>query len=217
MLDIPALILSCAPNVAPATMQAIIKVESRGNPNAIGLNKGYKLKTQPKNSDQAKQWADYLEKNNYNFDVGLAQLNIRNIKRFGYKASDVLDPCLNVKLSARILTANYKSAKQGNISSDAALKKAISAYNTGNFSSGFSNGYVGKVYAAANIKNVDLTNIPPIVSNSSTTQINQVAKSSSKANIQPHHNSKSTNSIDDPNSSSILLYKRSKNAAKSFY
>ena len=38
MIDL-ALIMACAPNVAPSTVQAIIKVESTGNPLAVNVNK----------------------------------------------------------------------------------------------------------------------------------------------------------------------------------
>lgn len=209
MLDLLSLITMCAPNIAPATMQAIIKVESGGKPNALGLNKGYKLQSQPKTNEQAKQWADYLERNNYNFDVGLAQINIKNIKKFGYKASDLLDPCLNIKLSAKILSANYKSAKGQSSTSDEALKKAISAYNTGNFSSGFNNGYVKKVYAAASIKNIDLTNI---------TEANPKARPPVIKTIANNHKiNPSANQNNEANSSSILLYKRTHYATNAFY
>jgi hypothetical protein len=78
MLNLALLILQCATPVAQVKMPAIIKTESQNNPLAIGLNKGYKLKFQPKDPEQAKNWVEYLEKNDYNFDVGLAQINIKN-------------------------------------------------------------------------------------------------------------------------------------------
>ena len=164
MLELNALILQCALNVAPSTMMAIIKTESRNNPLAIGINKGYRLKYQPKTPEQAKEWVTYLEKNNYNFDVGLAQINIKNIHKYGYKASDAIDPCLNLKMASDILRKNYKGALASSSNSSDALKKAISAYNTGNYQAGFRNGYVQKVYANANVKSNNIS-IPPIMSN----------------------------------------------------
>lgn len=157
MLELNALILQCALNVAPSTMVAIIKTESRNNPLAIGINKGYRLKYQPKTPEQAKAWVTYLEKNNYNFDVGLAQINIKNIHKYGYKAADAIDPCLNLKMASDILHKNYKGALASSSNSSDALKKAISAYNTGNYQSGFKNGYVQRVYANANVKSINLT------------------------------------------------------------
>lgn len=145
-LDIPTYVRSCSPNVAPSTMIAIIKTESNFNPLAININnKGQRLSYQAKDLNQATQWVNYLENHNYNFDVGLGQINIKNIKRYGYKARDLLDPCANLKMAAHILASNYNGAKQRSNTTSEALYKAISAYNTGNFRSGFSNGYVKKV------------------------------------------------------------------------
>jgi type IV secretion system protein VirB1 len=138
-------ITRCAQNVAPSTMMAIVKTESNGNPLAINLNYGYRLSYQPRSYKQATAWVNYLEKNGYNFDVGITQVNIKNIHKFGYKAVDALEPCLNLKIGAKILHRNYFSAVKVSLNSQEALFKAISAYNTGNYRAGFSNGYVQKV------------------------------------------------------------------------
>lgn len=145
IIDVPQYISKCAPNVATNTMMAIIKTESNGNPLAINLNRGYKLQYQAKDYKQAAAWVKYLEKHNYNFDVGIAQINIKNVHKFGFKASDVLEPCLNIKIAAKILQANYSDAVKVSYSPQEALLKAISAYNTGNYRHGFTNGYVQKV------------------------------------------------------------------------
>lgn len=159
MLDLTTTIHQCSPQVSPVTMQAIIRTESGGNPNAIGLNKGFKLKYPASSKNQATAWVNYLEKHQYNFDVGIAQVNIKNIHKYGYKAADALDPCINLKMAGDILLKNYQSAKSQSQNSSEALSKAISAYNTGNFSSGFNNGYVKKVYAAAGNSS---DSIPPL-------------------------------------------------------
>lgn len=201
MLDLSAIILQCAINVAPSTMMAIIKTESRGNPLAVGINKGYRLQSQPKTTEQAAQWVTYLEKNNYNFDVGLAQINIKNIHKYGYKASDALDPCTNLKMASDILQKNYHGALNTSSSSHEALQKAISAYNTGNYNSGFRNGYVQKVYANANTP-VKLTDgIPPIVTTNNPSRTNK--KSITIANNNPKR--------------STMVYARKINSAANFY
>ncbi len=153
LIDLPILIKQCAPLVAISTMTAIVKTESKINPWAIGLNGHLKLKYQPNNLHQAALWVDYLESHHYNFDVGLTQVNIQNIHYYGYKARDLLDPCINLKVASKILQKNYYRALPKSNSSQEALRKAISSYNTGNFSRGFSNGYVTKVIA-----NVSTTN-----------------------------------------------------------
>ena len=74
--------------------------------------------------------------------MGLAQVNIKNIHKYGYRAEDALDPCINLKLASSILTKNYTQALINSSTSSEALQKAISAYNTGNYSAGLKNGYV---------------------------------------------------------------------------
>lgn len=145
LIDLPMLIQQCAPNIAPSTMMAIIKTESNGQPHAINLNKGKKLLYQPKTKEQAIKWVEYLELHNYNFDVGIAQINSSNIKRYRYKARDMLDPCTNIKVAGYIITSNYVNALSTSSNQQVALRKMISAYNTGNHQSGFTNGYVQKV------------------------------------------------------------------------
>jgi len=96
--------------------------------------------------EQATAWVNYLERSHYDFDVGLGQVNIRNIHKYGYKAVDMLDPCKNLRVASSILLRNYQNALTmvaGNQKD--ALYKAISAYNTGNYQHGFKNGYVQKV------------------------------------------------------------------------
>ena len=168
MIDLPLLIQQCVPSIVQASMQAIIRVESNNNPLALNINKGYKLQFQPQSDGQANKWIKYLENNHYNFDIGLAQVNIKNIHKYGYKAIDLLDPCTNLKLGSKILVENYNNALPSSKSSDEALQKAISAYNTGNFYTGFSNGYVNKVYTYASKETLALntnTDIPPISNN----------------------------------------------------
>lgn len=137
-------------NAHPTVMLAIIKTESGGNPNAININKDSngrkaRIAAQPKNREQAIQWVNYLEKNGYNFDVGLAQVNSINIRKYGYRAQDALDVCTNLRMASDILKKNYSSALYKNGDQQYAIRMAISAYNTGNYRSGFSNGYVSKV------------------------------------------------------------------------
>lgn len=145
LIDISTL-HKCYPNVSPTTMYAIIKTESNFNPLALNLNSsGKHLKYQAKNLKQATAWAEYLEKLGYNFDVGLGQINIKNIHKYGYHAKDLFEPCLNLKLAAYILQQNYTKAKSGANNSGSALYMAISAYNTGNYHTGFTNGYVSRV------------------------------------------------------------------------
>lgn len=142
--DLIDLAKKCSPTVAPTTMVTLVRTESKGNPLAIGLN-GARLKAQPKTESQAVAWVKYLDKNGYNFDVGLGQVNIANIRKYKLKPEDLLQPCLNLQVSGYILTQNYIKAKKTTNDPQIALRKALSAYNTGNQKSGFYNGYLVKV------------------------------------------------------------------------
>lgn len=149
LFDFTADIARCAPQVAPVTMLAIIQTESKGNPLAIGLNGGHKLRYPAKTLKQARAWVDYLELHNYNFDIGLLQINIKNVHKYGYRARDMLDSCNSLRVASRLLQQNYhKALNLSNKKSDALLM-ALSAYNTGDFKYGFSNGYVSTVMASA--------------------------------------------------------------------
>jgi type IV secretion system protein VirB1 len=145
MINIPSYVINCAPNIALSTMLAIVKTESQGHRLAIGLNHGKHLRYGAKNLPQAIAWVDYLEAHNYDFDIGLAQVNIKNVHKYGYRAHDMLDPCKNLTLAGVILQSNYATAKLNSRNDKEALYKTISAYNTGNYHSGFSNGYVYRV------------------------------------------------------------------------
>ena len=70
IFDLNYAISQCSYKVAPSTMLAIVKTESRGNPIAIGINGYVRLKYQAKNYKQALSWVDYLEAHGYNIDIG---------------------------------------------------------------------------------------------------------------------------------------------------
>jgi len=142
MIDIEFIML-CAPNVAPQIIQQIIQVESRGDPLAINVN-GARLERKPTDAaDAAKIARDYIAKG-YSVDLGLMQVNSRNLPSLGYRVEDMFEPCKNIAAGARILTAFYVSALPKYPDEQSALRAALSAYNTGNFELGFTNGYLAK-------------------------------------------------------------------------
>lgn len=142
-----ALLQSCSPNVAPATMIAVIRVESEGEPFKIGVNSGATLQRQPTNAADAIATARGLLRRGANFDAGLMQINSSNFSRLGLTPETVFDPCTNLRAGAVVLADNYGRARDAGHSDP--LRAAISEYNTGSRSRGISNGYVGRVYAAA--------------------------------------------------------------------
>lgn len=142
-----ALLNSCAPNVAPATMVAIIQVESQGDPFRIGVNSGGALQRQPANRAEAIATARGLLRKGANFDAGLMQINSANFARLGLTPEMVFDPCTNLRAGAQVLADNYGRARDAGHANP--LQAALSEYNTGSRSRGLNNGYVGKIFAAA--------------------------------------------------------------------
>jgi type IV secretion system protein VirB1 len=126
-------------------MAALVRTESEFRPLAIGINGGAKLTRQPVDKAEAVATAKWLLAKGYNIDLGLGQVNSNNLAKTGLTEEDAFDPCKNLAASATILHGNYQAARRKGLSEQDALYAALSAYNTGSFTRGFSNGYVQKV------------------------------------------------------------------------
>jgi type IV secretion system protein VirB1 len=137
----PALVASCAPAVHPATATAIVAVESGFNAHAIGVVGGALLR-QPGSRAEAVATARHLQAGGWNYSVGLAQINVGNFARLGLDAATALEPCRNLAaMQAVLLDCFERSGRSG----QEALRRALSCYYSGNFSTGFSHGYVDRV------------------------------------------------------------------------
>jgi type IV secretion system protein VirB1 len=148
---IPPALLACAPNVAPATLQAIVEVESGGNPLTLNVN-GIRVQLPPaRDAREAAQIAESYIARGYSVDIGLMQVNSRNLAALGTTVEQVLDPCTNIRDAAAILTADYAEAARTRGNGQLALQAALSAYNTGNFYRGFANGYVARYYGPGGV------------------------------------------------------------------
>ena len=146
-----ALALACAPQVHLSTAQALVSVESAFNPWAIGVVGGA-LHRQPSNRVEALATAHQLLSDGRNFSVGLGQINMGNFRRLGLTTSSAFDPCQNLAAMQSVLTECFDRAGSSRTGADpeqSALRKALSCYYSGNFSTGFRHGYVQKVVAAA--------------------------------------------------------------------
>ncbi|MGH3711570.1 MAG: lytic transglycosylase domain-containing protein, partial [Pseudonocardiaceae bacterium] len=109
MID-PAL-AACAPHVAPATLGHIIRVESSGNPLAINVNR---LRGKPaypaprvRSVEHGAAVARDAIAQGYNVDLGLMQVNSRNLGSLGFTIEQMFEPCTNIRAGAAILTENY--------------------------------------------------------------------------------------------------------------
>lgn len=137
------LIVACAPSVHPTTMQRIVAVESGGNPLALNINGEGSVRAT--SLDDAVTIALDAIRRGASVDIGLAQINSRNLPRLGLDVASVLDPCTNLKAGQVILSESYERALQRGRTSNDALIDALSEYNTGSPSRGVRNGYVGRV------------------------------------------------------------------------
>lgn len=144
-----ALASQCAPSVAPETVLAIVRTESHGNPLALGVNGARQPAPQTNAADAAATARRYITAG-YSVDLGLGQINSRNMRALGLTWETVFDPCTNLAALGQVLTQNYNAVKSGR-DPQSALRVAFSLYNTGSTSRGFRNGYVAKVVGNAGV------------------------------------------------------------------
>src|SRR5690606_15443506 len=151
--ELAALALTCAPNIHPVTLNALISHESRAQQYAIGVKrKGKHLRQQPRTLTEATAAAQRLIDQGIDFDAGLGQINVRNWAWLGLDSETVFVPCRNLAAAQTVLSECYARALPTHKDLQQALRAALSCYNTGNFKRGFTNGYVGKVLAQAGIQ-----------------------------------------------------------------
>ncbi|WP_018152871.1 lytic transglycosylase domain-containing protein [Leeia oryzae] len=133
MFDCPNL------SVPMEIMQHVVHVESSQNPFAIGVVGG-RLARQPRNLSEAVATSDMLAAKGYNFSLGVAQVNRFNLQKYGLASfAKAFEPCPNLQAGTRILKDCYDRAAQD-------WGKAFSCYYSGNFMTGFREGYVQKIY-----------------------------------------------------------------------
>jgi type IV secretion system protein VirB1 len=152
VLTLPQLLTlaaQCAPAVAPATLLSVAKVESGFKPFAIGVNRPRVARLMATSKAEAIATAERLIAQGGDVDLGLAQINSKNLARLGLSLADAFDPCRNLAASARLIAADYERAAPKPGTEQAALRTALSLYNTGDSQRGFRNGYVARVTVAA--------------------------------------------------------------------
>ncbi|WP_406604067.1 lytic transglycosylase domain-containing protein [Bartonella gliris] len=143
---------ACAPAIHPATLSTIVMQKSQGHIYAIGLHNDQKLSYQPSTFKEAVATAEQLKQSGHNFDIGLGQINVKNLESLGMSLSDLFDPCKNLKAVQTVLTHCYKRAVSKYSSEQTALQAALSCYNTENFKGGSTNTYVQKNASYVEVK-----------------------------------------------------------------
>jgi type IV secretion system protein VirB1 len=144
MPDLMTLAQQCAPDVSPATMTAIVRVESAFNPYAIGVVRG-RLVRQPSSIEEAIATVRALDAGHWSYSVGLAQVNRSNWSRFGLNARDAFDPCRNLAVGAAILQGCFRLARANQADVQRALRQSLSCYASGDFVTGYRTGYVQRI------------------------------------------------------------------------
>ena len=143
------------------TLNAIILVESGGNPNAMQIDfprtllkqwhlpEGtLRLKRQPTTEREAFEWLGYFERRNISVDLGLMQVSTAEARRRGLPLESLLDPCFNLRDGWQILDSAYQLEVKTYGPGQEALQHAISRYNTGDTQRGIDNGYLARIMAA---------------------------------------------------------------------
>lgn len=131
------LFLDCPISVPATHMSAIVRVESAGNPYAVGVV-GHRLSRQPQSESEALVLLERLNEQGLNYSVGLAQVNKHNFEAF--LPYDFFNTCANLRAGSEILKACFE--RYGD------WQKGYSCYYSGNASTGFEHGYVAKVKKA---------------------------------------------------------------------
>ena len=142
------LLRECAGNIAPKTMAAVVSVESGGNPLAMHDNtqdRSY----QTADMGQAIAWASELVARGDSVDMGLSQINSMNLPHLGLTIRAAFDPCNNLRAGATILSNDYATASAHFGPGQYALRRALSAYNSGSMFA--AQGYVDRILVAAGV------------------------------------------------------------------
>jgi type IV secretion system protein VirB1 len=149
--------LACGSTVAPLTLAAVARTESRFEPLAVRDNTTG-VAGVPVSRDIAVQLATRLLEAGHSVDLGLMQINSANLRKLGMTPDLAFDPCRSVSAAATILTGDYAGGDT-HFAQQAALRGALSSYNTGDPVRGLDNGYVHKVELAARavVPALDLT------------------------------------------------------------
>ena len=140
----------CASGVAPSTIAAVVHTESKGYQFALNVNGVARQPARPTNAIDAARVARNYIAQGYSVDLGLGQINSKNMRALGLTWDRVFDPCTNLGAAGKVLSGNYHQVRDGRMPQEA-LRVALSMYNTGSKTRGFHNGYVGRVLNNAGV------------------------------------------------------------------
>jgi type IV secretion system protein VirB1 len=134
---------TCAPGIQLPTLRAVAAVESQFEPWAIRDNTSHQTWSPPTLANAVALAGERL-KMGHSVDVGLMQINSRNMASLGMTLNDAFDACRSMDAAGRILFSAY-AAGSSELDRQAAILIAFSRYNTGRPLAGIANGYAGRV------------------------------------------------------------------------
>ncbi|OCH65467.1 hypothetical protein A6E00_13440 [Vibrio diabolicus] len=141
LLELSALIPllnTCQSQVDASILKRLIDNESSRNPYAIAVV-GANAINQPNTLEDAIQIATDLDKDGFNYSLGLMQINKKNFPAYGLTIEKAFDACTNIEVGADIYAKCYQRAKQQSPYKPhpQLLDDAASCYYSGNFSRGY--------------------------------------------------------------------------------
>ena len=152
------MLVDCQQAFTSPIMQQIIRVESGGNPYAIGVV-GNSLQRQPRNESEAVATVKMLESKGFNYSIGIGQVNKVHFSRLKWDV-DLLkgfNNCHNIVAATNIfMNCRSKAVKAGysvisdkitndGIKSTPSDIAALSCYYSGDLKRGTALGYSAKV------------------------------------------------------------------------
>ena len=138
----------CAPTAPSSVLASIVQVESGRDPLRIGVNGPRHQVYSPTSQSDAVALARQLIGQGESIDLGLAQINSRNLPDLGLSVERVFDPCVNLAAAATMINRGYAAALRAGEPNRPILQMAYSIYNSGDGVRGIANGYAAKVEAA---------------------------------------------------------------------
>ncbi|MDR2990706.1 MAG: lytic transglycosylase domain-containing protein [Burkholderiaceae bacterium] len=134
------LMAHCSPQIAPVTLAAIVQHESGGNPLALHDNTAG-ASYWPQTEAEAIALAKSLMALGHSVDLGMGQINSRNLSWLGQSAETIFKPCANLAAMQGVLLAAWRQ-------SGGSLPNTLSIYSTGKINSLGLN-YTAAIYAQA--------------------------------------------------------------------
>ena len=147
MSDFTAMANRCGPSVDKTTLASVAATESGFETLSVHDNTTGSSATMD-GPEQGAAAVKRLIDRGHSLDVGLMQINSTNFAALGLDATSAFDPCASIAAAAKLLSQAYVGGPTHE-AQQAALRGALSTYNTGDAERGIRNGYVRRVELAA--------------------------------------------------------------------